>query len=51
MVDQYALQGDAFALAIREGRPLEFPLENAVQNMRVVDAIFRAAESGRWESV
>jgi predicted dehydrogenase len=51
VVDQYALQGDAFALAIREGTPLEFPLENAVQNMRVVDAIFRAAESGRWESV
>jgi predicted dehydrogenase len=51
VVDQYALQGDAFARAIREGTPLEFPLENAVQNMRVVDAIFRAADSGRWERV
>ncbi|MGH6921884.1 MAG: Gfo/Idh/MocA family oxidoreductase, partial [Geminicoccaceae bacterium] len=51
VIDQYTLQGDAFARAIREGTPLEFPLENAVRNMRVVDAIFRAAASGRWESV
>ena len=51
VIDQYALQGDAFAQAIREGTPLEFPLETAVQNMRVVDAIFRAADSGRWEGV
>jgi predicted dehydrogenase len=51
LTDQYGLQGDVFARAIREGAPLEFPLEDAVSNMRVVDAIFRAAESGRWESV
>jgi predicted dehydrogenase len=51
ITDQYGLQGDVFARAIREGTPLEFPLEDAVRNMRVVDAIFRAAESGRWESV
>jgi predicted dehydrogenase len=51
VTDQYGLQGDIFARAIREGTPLEFPLEDAVRNMRVVDAIFRAAESGRWESV
>jgi predicted dehydrogenase len=51
VVDQYTLQGDTFARAIREGTPLEFPLEDALRNMRVVDAMFRAAESGRWESV
>jgi predicted dehydrogenase len=51
VTDQYGLQGDAFAQAIRAGTPLEFPLETAVANMRVVDAIFRAADSGRWESV
>ena len=51
VIDQYALQGDAFAQAIREGTPLEFPLETAVQNMRVVDAIFRSGRSGRWEQV
>jgi predicted dehydrogenase len=51
VVDQYGRQGDVFARAIREGTPLEFPLEDSVRNMRVVDAIFRAADSGRWESV
>jgi predicted dehydrogenase len=51
VVDQYTLQGDAFARAIREGAPLEFPLEDAVRNMRVIDAIFRSGRSGRWEQV
>ena len=51
VTDQYTLQGDVFARAIRERTPLEFPLEDAVRNMRVVDAMFRAAKSGRWESV
>jgi predicted dehydrogenase len=51
VVDQYTLQGDAFARAIREGMPLEFPLEDAISNMRVIDAIFRSGRSGQWEQV
>ena len=51
MVDQYTVQGDDFSLAIRTGQPLEFPLENAVRNMRILDALFRSAESSRWEPV
>jgi predicted dehydrogenase len=47
--DQYAIQGDLFSEAIRSGKPVEFPLENAVQNMRIIDAIFRSAKTGRWE--
>jgi predicted dehydrogenase len=50
-VNQYTLQGDAFARAIRTGAPLEFPLEDAVSNMRVLDAIFRSGASGRFEEV
>jgi predicted dehydrogenase len=49
--DQYAIQGDLFSEAIRSGKPVEFPLENAVQNMRIIDAIFRSAKSGGWETV
>ncbi|HZF34556.1 MAG TPA: Gfo/Idh/MocA family oxidoreductase, partial [Candidatus Angelobacter sp.] len=49
--DQYAIQGDLFSEAIRSGKPPEFPLENAVQNMRIIDAIFRSAKAGRWEPV
>jgi predicted dehydrogenase len=47
--DQYTLQGDAFSRAILDGSPLEFPIEDAIANMRVIDALFRSAESGSWE--
>jgi predicted dehydrogenase len=50
-VNQYTLQGDAFARAVRTGAPLEFPLEDAVRNMRVLDAIRRSGASARWEEV
>ena len=49
--DFFTLQGDAFARAVRTGTPPEFPLEDAVANMRVIDALFRSAASGRWENV
>jgi predicted dehydrogenase len=49
--DQYTLQGDAFSRAIRGEASLEFPIEDAIANMAVIDACFRAAQSGRWEQV
>ena len=49
--DQYTLQGDAFSRAIRGEGVWEFPIEDAVANMKVIDACFRAARSGRWEDV
>jgi predicted dehydrogenase len=48
--DQYTLQGDAFSRAILEGTPLEFPIEDAILNMRVIDALFRSAKGGSWET-
>jgi len=47
--DQYTLQGDAFSRAIREGSEVPVPLEDAIANMAVIEAVFRAAESGKWE--
>jgi predicted dehydrogenase len=47
--DQYTLQGDAFSRAIVNGTPLEFPIEDAILNMRVIDALNRSAKSGSWE--
>lgn len=47
--DQYTLQGDAFSRAIRERTPPPVPLEDSVKNMAVIDAVFRAAASGKWE--
>ncbi len=48
--DQYAIQGDAFSKAIREDGEVPVSLEDAIKNMAVIDAIFRSAESGRWET-
>jgi predicted dehydrogenase len=50
-VDQYTIQGDAFSRAIQEDGEVPVPLENALGNMRVIDAVFRAAESGSWERI
>lgn len=49
--DQYTIQGDLFSRAIREGTAQPLPLEDALHNMAVIEAIFRAAESGNWEKV
>jgi len=47
--DQYTIQGDEFSRAIRGEREVPVPLEDAIGNMAVIEAVFRAAESGRWE--
>lgn len=49
--DQYQLQGDAFSRAIRTGEPLEFPLEDAVCNMKVLDAVYRSGDVGGWVDI
>jgi predicted dehydrogenase len=49
VVDQYAIQGDEFSRAIRGERDVPVPLEDAIKNMAAIEAIFRAADSGRWE--
>jgi predicted dehydrogenase len=46
--DQYTIQGDLFSRAIREGGPPPVPLEDALKNMAVMDAIVRSAETGQW---
>jgi predicted dehydrogenase len=47
--DQYTIQGDAFSRVIRENSEVPVPLEDAIANMAVIDAVFRSAASGRWE--
>lgn len=48
--DQYTLQGDAFSKAILDNTEVPVPLEEAIRNMAVIDAIFRSAATGQWES-
>ena len=48
--NQFTIQGDLFSRAIRDGRDVPVPLEDSLRNMAAIDAIFRSAESGRWET-
>ena len=47
--DQYTAQGEAFSRAILEGTPVPTPLEDALANMAVIEALFRSEKSGHWE--
>ncbi len=47
--NQYTLQGDEFSRAIREGGEVPTPLEDALRNMAVIEAVFRSGQSGKWE--
>ena len=49
--NHYTIQGELFSQAILNDTAVPTPLDDAVANMAVIDAIFRSAESGRWESV
>jgi predicted dehydrogenase len=49
--DQYTIQGDVFSRAVRQGTEAPVPLPDAIKNMAVIEAIFRSAESGVWESL
>lgn len=49
--DQYGLQGDAFARAIRTQAALPWGVDDAVSNMRVIDALFTSEKSGAWVSL
>ncbi len=47
--DQYGVAGDAFSAAIMDGTPQPVPLEDTLLNMRVIDAVRKAGETGQWE--
>lgn len=47
--DQYTIQGDVFSRAIRQGGEVPVSVEDAIKNMSVIEAVFRSAESGKWE--
>ncbi len=47
--DQYAEQADAFARAVLGETDLPYGIDDALANMQIIDAIFRAEQSGRWE--
>jgi predicted dehydrogenase len=48
-MDQYTIQGDEFSRAIQEGSEVPVPLEDALANMRVIEAVLRSGQTARWE--
>ena len=48
--NQYTIQGDLFSKAILDNTDVPYPIEDAVKNMSCIDAIFKSAETGRWEA-
>ena len=49
--DAYALQLDAFAAAIEDGRPFLISGEDGLRNQLILDAAFRSIKSGKTEAV
>ena len=46
IADQYTIQGDRLSRAILDGAPQPLPLEDAVANMRVIDAVRAESRNG-----
>lgn len=49
--DHYGLQFEKLADAILEEKPVPTPPVDAINNMKVIDALFQSAETGKWVEV
>jgi len=49
--DQYTIEADAFSRAVLDDTAVPTPLEDAVANMRVIDAVRASARAGAWVAV
>jgi predicted dehydrogenase len=49
--NQYTEEAENFALAVLGEQPNAYGVEDAITQMRVLDAIFRSEKSGGWENV
>ena len=47
--DQYQLQAEAFGRVIRNKQKAVWGVDDAIQNMKILDAFFRSEKSGKWE--
>jgi predicted dehydrogenase len=50
-VDQYTIQGDQFSLVILNDGQEPTGLTDAVNNMKLIEAIFNSAETGAWRNI
>ena len=50
-VDQYTLQADAFARSILDQSPVPTGLEDSINNMKVIEALFQSSEHNSWQKL
>ena len=50
-VNQYTLMGDDFSRAILEDSEVPVSFENALNNTRVLTAVYKSAETGQWVDI
>jgi len=48
MCNQYTIQGDLFSLAVLNNEKVPTPLEDAVANMKVLEAVVQSADKESW---
>ena len=46
--DQYTIQGDLFSLSVLKNEKVPTPIEDAVANMKVLEAVIQSAEKEEW---
>ncbi len=46
--DQYTIQGDLFSQAVLNDTPVPTPIEDAVANMKVIEAVVASGKQGKW---
>lgn len=49
--DQYQLQAESFGRVIRKQEKLAWGVDDAITNMKIIDALFRSGSSGKFEKV
>ena len=49
--DQYGIQAELFSRAVIDDTAVPTPIDDAVANMRVIEALFRSGQNGTWETV
>ncbi len=50
-VDQYTLQGTSFSQSILDDTSVYTPIEDAISNMKVIDALFESGTKNQWVSL
>jgi predicted dehydrogenase len=46
-MDQFAAEMDDFAACVRDGKPTQVPGEEGLRDVRIIDALYRSAATGR----